>query len=32
MTSKKLITPTGLLPGRDVFKAKDDALKIEAKV
>lgn len=27
----KLITPTGLLPGRDVFKAKDDALKIEQK-
>ena len=28
---EKLITPTGLLPGRDVFKAKDDALKIEQK-
>jgi len=26
-----LITPTGLLPGRDVFKAKDEALKIEQK-
>lgn len=27
----KLITPTGLLPGRDVFKAKDEALLIEQK-
>jgi len=26
-----LITPTGLLPGRDVFKARDKALKIEQK-
>jgi len=26
-----LITPTGLLPGRDVFKARDEALKIEQK-
>ncbi|WP_418186251.1 tRNA pseudouridine(13) synthase TruD [Aliarcobacter vitoriensis] len=25
------ITPTGLLPGRDVFKARDKALKIEQK-
>jgi len=26
-----LITPTGLLPGRDVYKAREDALKIEQK-
>jgi len=26
-----LITPTGLLPGKDVLKAKDEALKIEQK-
>ncbi len=25
------ITPTGLLPGRDVFKARDEALKIEQR-
>ena len=28
---EQLITPTGLLPGRDVFKARDDALKIEQR-
>lgn len=28
---EKLITPTGLLPGRDVLKAKDKAEKIEQK-
>lgn len=27
----KLITPTGLLPGRDVFRARDKALQIEQK-
>ncbi|MDX4057534.1 tRNA pseudouridine(13) synthase TruD [Aliarcobacter skirrowii] len=27
----KKITPTGLLPGNDVFKARDEALKIEQK-
>ena len=26
-----LITPTGLLPGRDVYKAREEALKIEQK-
>ncbi|QKF72411.1 tRNA pseudouridine 13 synthase [Aliarcobacter faecis] len=28
---EQLITPTGLLPGRDVFKARDAALKIEQR-
>ncbi len=27
----QLITPTGLLPGRDVFKSRDEALKIEQR-